>query len=107
MNKRLRLKLEQAVFNAYWKVFNAAPKDTWNLAVNALKLEETETGYVIYVDSAVAPYMVYTEEPWTSTRWNGKKNPNEGWFRRVADEVTVELAAALGGKIEVNYGGVE
>lgn len=107
MNKRLRLKLEQAVFNAYWKVFNAAPKDTWNLAVNALKLEETETGYVIYVDSAVAPYMVYTEEPWTSTRWNGKKNPNEGWFRQVADAVAVELAAALGGKIEVNYGGVE
>ena len=99
MNKRLRLKLEQAVFNAYWKVFNAAPKDTWNLAVNALKLEETETGYVIYVDSAVAPYMVYTEEPWTSTRWNGKKNPNEVWFRRVADAVAVELAAALGGKI--------
>ena len=107
MYKRLRLKLVQAVFNAYWEVFNAAPKDTWNLAVNALKLEETETGYVIYVDSAVAPYMVYTEEPWTSTRWNGKKNPNEGWFRRVADAVAVELAAALGGKIEVNYGGVE
>ena len=107
MTKRLRLKLEQAVFNAYWKVFNAAPKDTWNLAVNALKLEETETGYVIYVDSAVAPYMVCTEGPWTSTRWNGKKNPNEGWFRRVADAVAVELASALGGKIEVNYGGVE
>lgn len=101
MNKRLRIKFEQAVFNAFWKVFNAAPKDTWNLAINALKLEGTETGYVIYIDSAVAPYMVYTEEPWISPYWRGKKNPNEGWFARVADEVANYLAERLKGKIEV------
>lgn len=96
--------LEMAVFNCYWKVYNAAPKDTWNLAVNALKLEQTATGYVIYIDEAIAPYMVYTEEPWTSPYWKGKKNPNEGWFKRAAEEIVSYLAQVLGGKVEVVNG---
>ena len=95
------VRFEQAVFMAFWKVFNAAPKDTWNLAVNALKLEKTAKGYRIYVDPAIAPYMVYTEEPWISPYWRGKKNPNEGWFRDVAKAVAEEIARIFGGKVEV------
>lgn len=30
-----------------------------------------------------APYAVYTEYPWISPRWNGRKNPNEGWIENL------------------------
>lgn len=100
----VRVKLEQALFNAYWKVFAAAPKDTWNLCMNALKMAETTDGYVIYIDDAIAPYMPYTNEKWTSPRWGGKKNPNEGWFNKVAGEVLQMFAEELHGIIkEVSY----
>ena len=39
-------------------------------------------GEVIVGGSDVAPYAVYTNEPWISDRWHGKKNPNEGWLDR-------------------------
>ena len=57
-----------------------APKDTGNLAYNAIKYEFIGNTCKIYVDEAIAPYMPYTNEPWVSPRWHGKKNPNEKWF---------------------------
>ncbi len=98
---QLKVILEMAVFNALWMVFNAAPKDTWNLATNALKLETTATGWVIFIDLAIAPYMPYTEEPWIN---RAGKNPNEGWFEKVVKEIVNYLARVLGGTVEVVYG---
>lgn len=92
--------LEMAVYAAWWQVVVAAPVDTGNLAYNSIKLERTTTGYVIYVDDAIAPYMVYTEEPWISPYWNGKKNPNEGWFRKVAKRIARYLKKVLTGKMQ-------
>lgn len=100
MNARIKKKLEQAVINAYFRVYNAAPKDTKNLAVNALKMEETPDGYVIYIDEDIAPYMPYTNEPWISPRWGGKQNPNEFWFDNVAEEIVKSIATMLQGKME-------
>jgi len=45
-------------------------------------------------------YAMYTEYPWLSPHWHGKKNPNESWIRRnslyvgatcVADVVDCEI----------------
>lgn len=85
---------------AYWIVFYSTPIDTGNLRFNALRIKQTFPDvWEIYVDSdkdtGIAPYMVYTNEPWTSPKWGGKQNPNEGWWDKVAKEVYNELKKLL------------
>lgn len=78
-----------------------APKDTGNLAINAIKLVfEGDNRAVIYVDLSIAPYMPYTNEPWTAARWNGKPNPNEGWFDNAIPQILAQLNREFGGKTE-------
>ena len=73
---------------------------TGNLAFNATKIEhQDEFQSVIYVDEDVAPYMPYTNEPRISPRWKGHKNPNEGWFEKVAKEAVNYLAEAYDGVV--------
>lgn len=63
-------------------IFDRAPKDTWNLASNALRVEwHGDDEVQIYIDESIAPYMPYTNEPWISPKWKGKQNPNEGWWQ--------------------------
>lgn len=70
-----------------------APKDTWNLAENGVTREYLGDGkWRIYVDLEEAPYMPYTNEPWTSPKWHGAKNPNEGWWH-VACQNAMEIVA--------------
>lgn len=72
-----------------------APKDTGNMAYNAIRFEFPDQDTCkIYIDEAVAPYMPYTNEPWISPRWHGKKNPNEKWFDN-ASKAIAELFAQL------------
>jgi hypothetical protein len=54
----------------------------------------------IKVDAKIAPYVVYTNEPWISPKWKGAKNPNEKWFERVLGIYAQSLAHALRGKLE-------
>jgi len=75
------------------------PRDTGNMADNSLKYKIKGNYMVIYFDSKVAPYVPYTNEPWISDKWHGKKNPNEGWWDRFAEEFTNRLTGKLGGKI--------
>ena len=75
---------------------------TGNLAFNATKIEYINADEAfIYVDEDVAPYMPYTNEPWISPRWNGKKNPNEKWFDNTALDLAHHLTQLLGGTIEI------
>lgn len=77
------------------------PLDTGNMQNNATKLEQIGPNtYRIRVDSGIAPYAVYTNEPWNSPKWNGKKNPNEKWFETAAERFANELAMALNGQIK-------
>ena len=67
------------------KVFNVikdrSPYDTGNLKFNALQLQKTgPRSWRIWVNENIAPYMVYTTEPWKSPRWKGKQNPNMDWW---------------------------
>ena len=73
-----------------------APKDTGNLAYNAIRVEYPSPDVCeIYVDESIAPYMPYTEFPWISPKWNGKQNPNEGWFEQAAKSIYVMLTTEL------------
>lgn len=59
---------------------NAAPFHTGNLRYNAVRLtQNSKNQFIVSVDTKIAPYMPYTNEPWISDRWRGKKNPNQNW----------------------------
>ena len=81
---------------------NIAPRDTGNLAFNAIKIEwHGEDEAEIYVDGdgddGIAPYMPFTNEPWVAERWNGKENPNEGWWQKAIEQIIQQLNAEFGG----------
>lgn len=73
---------------------------TGNLAFHAFTWKIVDDELVIYVDERIAPYVKYTNEPWIAPYWNGKKNPNQGWWQRFVAEFTRRLAALLGGYVE-------
>lgn len=77
-----------------------APRKTGNLEDNAMRLEMYSPQVaVIYVDEAIAPYMPYTNEPWISPRWKGKKNPNEEWWNYDCEITIKKIADRLGGEL--------
>lgn len=78
------------------------PASTGNMRFNATIVRRISPNTVnVMVDSSIAPYVVYTNEPWVSPKWKGRENPNEGWFERAVDAFARDLAAALGGKLTI------
>lgn len=75
------------------------PRDTGNMAYNALRYELQGDVLDITVDPAIAPYVYFTNEPWVSPKWNGKQNPNEGWWQRFVEEFSRRLATKLKGEL--------
>ena len=76
-------------------------RSTGNMRYNASKIRRMDQNTTeMLIDANIAPYVVYTNEPWISPKWNGKKNPNQGWFERATEAVAIELAAMLGGTLE-------
>ena len=73
---------------------------TGNMAFNSLRYQQEGDKFVIYMDESIAPYVPYTNEPWISPRWHGKKNPNEGWWQRFREEFSRRFAAELNGEIK-------
>jgi hypothetical protein len=110
----MRINVYTAVRRGAKTLRKLAPYDTGNLADKAITLHRTAYGYTLYVDPAIAPYMVYTEEPWEKPR--GKKNPrmlknpNEGWFRKAVEVIARQIANELKGELKIgneNSGGVD
>ncbi len=73
---------------------------TGNLAFNALQYKIENRRIVVYFDTKLAPYIPYTNEPWLSPFWEGKQNPNEGWWDRFAAEFADRLNKKLRGKMK-------
>lgn len=85
----------------YKLVVERAPKDTYNLAYNAVKMEfQGENICRIYVDLDIGPYMPFTNEEWIAERWHGKKNPNEHWFDDVVKEIAELIAKETKGRLK-------
>lgn len=94
-------KFKRACQRACKQLRSLAPYDTGNLALNAIKIEFPSPDVcVIYVDESIAPYMPYTTKPWISPRWNGKKNPNEGWWQAAGELLAEYLAAEVGAELQ-------
>lgn len=75
---------------------DAAPVDTGHLREYGVQRVMYNNTCVLYIDETEAPYMKYTNEPWN----NGKKNPNEGWFDRAAEQIAAYIANKLQGDIK-------
>lgn len=76
------------------------PIDTGNLRSSVKFVFTSPTRAVVYVDTKQAPYMPYTNEPWISPRWYGKKNPNEKWFDDAVEEALKKTVKTMKGKIK-------
>ncbi len=81
-----------------------APKDTGNLAFNAIRIEwHGKNEAQIYVDGdgldGIAPYMPFTNEPWVADKWKGAKNPNQGWWQKAIEQIINKLDREFGGEI--------
>lgn len=73
----------------------AAPYKTGNLRYNGIRVEYIDADTCrLYVDENIAPYMMYTNEP-----WQHGKNPNEGWFDRAAEKIAERIAQFSKGEL--------
>lgn len=69
-----------------WIFQTCTPIDTGNLRYNAVQSRFSgQKSCEIYVNTDIAPYMPYTNEQWTSPKWHGKTNPNQGWFKKAIE----------------------
>ena len=73
---------------------------TGNMAFNAFKIEFRGMTCRAWIDEDIAPYVFYTNEPWTAARWHGKKNPNEGWWDRAVKDFVDKVAEYLDGDVK-------
>lgn len=72
-----------------------APYDTGNLAINSIRVIETEPGeFHVAIGGELAPYAKYTQEAWSRG-----KNPNEGWINRGIEKTMPLLKRIMSGAI--------
>lgn len=71
-----------------------APKDTWNLSLNSIRIVQESSNWYIAIGGEIAPYAVYTNEP-----WNRGKNPNEGWIERTINDCLPYIKKIMSGSI--------
>jgi len=91
-------RLEQAVdYLVLWLKIKA-PKDTGNLAINAIrKVWNAEySTWDILIGGELAPYAVYTNGIWIN---RPGVNPNEGWIQEACEEAKPILQSILTGYI--------
>lgn len=74
-----------------------APKDTGNLSINGIRSVFVDGVWTVVVGGEPAPYAVFTNEPWESGAWRGKRNPNQGWIMEAIDAVKPTLIGIFQG----------
>lgn len=96
-------KFKRVCLKAVKMVKARAPYDTGNLSKHGVRYEFPSPNVCrIYIDEVKAPYMKYTNEPWISDYWDGKKNKNEGWWQDAAEIVGRLIAQELEGELKKN-----
>jgi len=81
-----------------------APKKTGNLALNAIrKAYDPVTSYpMIVIGGEIAPYAIYTNEPWIADKWNGAENPNLYWVQNTIEQAKPQLIMILSGEVTLD-----
>lgn len=78
-----------------------APKDSWNLTLNAILIVQIAPNHFrIVIGGEVAPYAPATNGPWESPRWKGRVNPNQGWVDNAIAEAKPMIASLMSGEID-------
>lgn len=73
---------------------------TGNLRSSIRKAWNPELGHwQVVIGGEVAPYAIYTNEPWISPKWNGKENPNLYWVERALEEARTMLSMIVSGEV--------
>lgn len=76
------------------------PVDTGNLAHRGIHMIFINKHHArIIIGGEAAPYAIFTNSPWTSPKWNGKTNPNQGWVEDAVKDATGIVKQILGGNI--------
>lgn len=84
-----------AVYAAFATVRRNTPYKTGNLRYNATRLTSRgERTFVIYVDTATAPYFKYVN----GTRF-GNSIRTTGYWKRAAYAAADDIAAVIGGRV--------
>lgn len=92
-------KIKMALANTVLITKANAPYKTGGL-VNSIGMREYSNAAEIYTTKTVKNgnlLLPYTNGVWTHPRWNGRRNPNEGWWDKRAVQVGQYLAYTLGG----------
>lgn len=74
-----------------------APKDTWNLSMNGIRIVQENGKFYIAIGGEPAPYA-----PITNEKWNGRTNPNEGWIQKSIDLALPYIKRIMSGAITEN-----
>lgn len=74
-----------------------APKDTGNLVINAIKSVYEDGVWQVVIGGELAPYAVYTNEPWVSPHWKSATNPNENWIQKAIESVRTVIVGIFQG----------
>ncbi len=92
---------EQAVDYLVMWLRIRAPKDTWNLTNHGIRKvwNPVRFSWEVVIGGEPAPYAIYTNEPWISTKWHGAINPNQGWIQMAVEEAKPTLIGILSGVI--------
>lgn len=69
------------------------PKDSRNL-VNSERNFIGADFSAVMIGGEMAKYMPFTNEPWISAKWHGRKNPNESWWDKTLDDCMDVLEGA-------------
>lgn len=96
-------RIQRAFLRAVARAKNASPYRTGNLRIFGVSSRVASGRELdIYVNEQKAPYMKYTNEPWSNFKppLRGKQNPNEGWWGRAARAAAQCLARELGGTLQ-------
>ena len=103
MDKTLLDKIDRVVKAEVVYLRSQTPYRSGNLRTHGVTMRRVANNvWEIYIDVDQAPYMKYTNENWNQFRppLQGKKNPNEGWWNRVCEEVMDRMARILGAQLE-------
>lgn len=97
-------RLDQAVdYLVLWLQIKG-PKKTGNLTMNAIrKVYNPDNGLpMIVIGGELAPYAIYTNEPWLAKSWNGATNPNLYWIQKAVIEAQPTLIMIMSGAMTMN-----
>ena len=76
----------------------ACPFRSGNLA-STIHVAQDPDGLYVVIGNENIDYAAATNEPWISPKWNGKKNPNEGWVENTIKKYENNIKAIFQGEM--------